>query len=95
VSSGCVRLTNEDVTDLYSRIGLGTKVVVLPETSRHLRGEDVARTDDRRDDAAWPPTVSPQGISPQATSAQVLPQVRSSRRIFTEPGPAASAFTLY
>src|SRR5712672_526170 len=30
VSSGCIRLTNDDVTDLYSRVNLGTKVVVLP-----------------------------------------------------------------
>jgi len=30
VSSGCIRLVNEDVTDLYSRFNVGTKVVVLP-----------------------------------------------------------------
>src|SRR5581483_2503877 len=30
VSSGCIRLTNEDVADLYSRVSLGTRVVVLP-----------------------------------------------------------------
>jgi lipoprotein-anchoring transpeptidase ErfK/SrfK len=30
VSSGCIRMLNADVTDLYSRVGLGTKVVVLP-----------------------------------------------------------------
>jgi lipoprotein-anchoring transpeptidase ErfK/SrfK len=29
VSSGCIRLTNEDVADLYSRVNVGTKVVVL------------------------------------------------------------------
>jgi L,D-transpeptidase catalytic domain len=29
VSSGCIRLTN-DVTDLYHRIQVGTRVVVLP-----------------------------------------------------------------
>ncbi len=29
VSSGCIRMTNEDVIDLYSRVRLGTKVVVL------------------------------------------------------------------
>jgi lipoprotein-anchoring transpeptidase ErfK/SrfK len=34
VSSGCIRLTNEDVTDLYSRVNIGTKVVVLPMTDR-------------------------------------------------------------
>ncbi len=34
VSSGCIRLTNEDVVDLYNRVTLGTKVVVLPDTGR-------------------------------------------------------------
>ena len=29
VSSGCIRLTNEDVTDLYNRTPVGTKVIVL------------------------------------------------------------------
>lgn len=32
VSSGCIRLTNEDVQDLFSRVSVGTKVVVLPKT---------------------------------------------------------------
>jgi lipoprotein-anchoring transpeptidase ErfK/SrfK len=34
VSSGCIRLTNEDVTDLYSRVNVGTKVIVLPMDRR-------------------------------------------------------------
>ena len=29
ISSGCIRMTNEDVIDLYTRVKLGTKVVVL------------------------------------------------------------------
>jgi hypothetical protein len=29
VSSGCIRMTNDDVTDLYTRTRIGTKVVVL------------------------------------------------------------------
>jgi lipoprotein-anchoring transpeptidase ErfK/SrfK len=29
VSSGCIRLTNDDVADLYSRVNVGTKVIVL------------------------------------------------------------------
>jgi lipoprotein-anchoring transpeptidase ErfK/SrfK len=36
VSSGCIRLTNEDVADLFSRVDVGTKVVVLPKNSPHL-----------------------------------------------------------
>src|SRR6202521_4866454 len=34
VSSGCIRLTNDDVSDLYSRVNVGTKVVVLPMDRR-------------------------------------------------------------
>ena len=34
VSSGCLRLTNEDVTDLYARVTVGTKVIVLPMDRR-------------------------------------------------------------
>src|SRR5262249_9519732 len=30
VSSGCIRLLNEDIEDLYSRVNVGTRVVVLP-----------------------------------------------------------------
>ncbi len=29
VSSGCIRMRNEDVTDLYGRVGVGTRVIVL------------------------------------------------------------------
>jgi lipoprotein-anchoring transpeptidase ErfK/SrfK len=30
VSSGCIRLTNADVSDLYARVNVGTRVIVLP-----------------------------------------------------------------
>ena len=33
VSSGCIRLLNEDVIDLYNRVHVGSKVVVLPMSS--------------------------------------------------------------
>lgn len=33
VSSGCIRLTNDDVIDLANRIDVGTKVVVLPKSA--------------------------------------------------------------
>jgi L,D-transpeptidase catalytic domain len=32
VSSGCIRLTNEDVADLYERVKIGAKVIVLAAT---------------------------------------------------------------
>jgi lipoprotein-anchoring transpeptidase ErfK/SrfK len=34
VSSGCIRLLNEDVIDLYNRAHVGAKVVVLPMNGR-------------------------------------------------------------
>jgi lipoprotein-anchoring transpeptidase ErfK/SrfK len=34
VSSGCIRMTNEDVIDLFGRANIGTKVVVLPKTQK-------------------------------------------------------------
>ncbi|MDE2469311.1 MAG: L,D-transpeptidase [Bradyrhizobium sp.] len=36
VSSGCIRLTNADVEDLFSRVNVGTKVVVLPKAGPHI-----------------------------------------------------------
>jgi lipoprotein-anchoring transpeptidase ErfK/SrfK len=33
VSSGCIRMANEDVIDLYGRVQVGTKVLVLPDQS--------------------------------------------------------------
>ena len=46
VSSGCIRLTNEDVADLFSRVNVGTKVVVLPKNAPNIyaRGQDVTGT---------------------------------------------------
>ncbi len=34
ISSGCIRMTNEDAIDLYSRVKVGTIVVVLAPTER-------------------------------------------------------------
>ena len=36
VSSGCIRMLNEDVTDLYERAKIGTKVVVLPDMRQRI-----------------------------------------------------------
>jgi hypothetical protein len=41
VSSGCIRLTNEDVKDLFSRVDVGTKVVVLPKSGPHIEAREV------------------------------------------------------
>ena len=44
VSSGCIRLTNEDVSDLYARVNVGTKVIVLPKNAPHLEARATATT---------------------------------------------------
>ena len=66
VSSGCIRLTNEDITDLYTRVKVGTRVVVLP-------GKLPAT-------AAAAPADSPRGVTAVnpsgVTSASDMPRKR-------------------
>ncbi|HEV3394789.1 MAG TPA: L,D-transpeptidase family protein, partial [Xanthobacteraceae bacterium] len=62
VSSGCIRMLNEDVTDLYGRVNVGTKVVVLPTGSRHEPA--VARTRPARS-AAIVPASEPAAPAPR------------------------------
>jgi lipoprotein-anchoring transpeptidase ErfK/SrfK len=42
VSSGCIRLTNDDVIDLFNHVGIGTKVVVLAKNAAHLVARPLA-----------------------------------------------------
>ena len=43
-TSGCIRMANEDVIDLYDRVKVGAKVVVLPTAERRAAiGFDAAR----------------------------------------------------
>jgi hypothetical protein len=64
VSSGCIRLTNEDVMDLFGRVKVGTRVVVLPQTAH--RAPVVRAT-----------TVAPVSMAPSA--APVAVSLRSER----------------
>ena len=43
MSSGCIRLLNADIIDLYNRVGIGTRVIVLPDTDSRRIG--AAQTD--------------------------------------------------
>jgi lipoprotein-anchoring transpeptidase ErfK/SrfK len=45
VSSGCIRLQNADVEDLYTRVGVGTKVIVLPNVQRSVSLTPRSRVD--------------------------------------------------
>lgn len=44
VSSGCIRMINQDAMHLYGRIDVGTKVVVLSPAKRPRRSQSVARS---------------------------------------------------
>ena len=55
-----MRLTNEDVTDLFSRVNVGTKVVVLPKNAPVM-----ARGGDSRSGIA----ARPAGAHPRAVAA--------------------------
>jgi lipoprotein-anchoring transpeptidase ErfK/SrfK len=59
VSSGCIRLTNEDVSDLFSRVDIGTRVVVLAKNA-HLAARGLeARGPEARGAITVRPTAAP------------------------------------
>jgi lipoprotein-anchoring transpeptidase ErfK/SrfK len=66
VSSGCIRLTNEDVTDLYNRVAVGAKVVVLPMT----QAPNVAQT------LARPQQVSTTSFAPESNAQRTWATIR-------------------
>ena len=57
MSSGCIRLTNPDVEDLFSRVKVGAKVIVLPKTAAPTREAS-------RPDATQVASYAPAGESP-------------------------------
>ncbi|HEY7232301.1 MAG TPA: L,D-transpeptidase [Pseudolabrys sp.] len=82
VSSGCIRLLNEDIEDLYSRVQVGTRVVVLPGKAP----EHVANTGSQPAATSVPARGAPANIAPAAgarsnssaavTSSPLPPPVR-------------------
>src|SRR5450830_156975 len=73
VSSGCIRLLNEDIEDLYSRVQTGTRVVVLPGKAP----DKIANTGAPGSTVAPAPAnpMAPPSHSP-AISGSPLPPVR-------------------
>jgi lipoprotein-anchoring transpeptidase ErfK/SrfK len=68
VSSGCIRLTNEDVADLFSRVDVGTRVVVLPKNAPVMaRGGDT-----RTGIAARPAGAQPRPVASTGRQAMNL-----------------------
>ncbi|OPY96773.1 hypothetical protein A5906_01480 [Bradyrhizobium sacchari] len=77
VSSGCIRLTNDDVVDLYERVKVGAKVIVLPATAARRPSQGAPA------DAAFrlPDPASPSNRS-LAANAQMLssgPRITEAR----------------
>ncbi|MGY3237372.1 lipoprotein-anchoring transpeptidase ErfK/SrfK [Bradyrhizobium sp. USDA 4472] len=66
VSSGCIRLTNDDVADLYERVKVGAKVIVLPANAAHRPSQGAPDAASRSPDPAAPSS------RPAATNAQIL-----------------------
>jgi lipoprotein-anchoring transpeptidase ErfK/SrfK len=67
VSSGCIRLTNEDVVDLYGRVKVGAKVIVLPTIAARRPSQGAPP------DAAFrSPDPALPSNRPSATNAQML-----------------------
>ena len=72
VSSGCIRLTNEDVTDLFSRVNVGTRVVVLPKNSPHLEARGTITVRPSAAQSRPVVTTSPSGRQAMNLSASSL-----------------------
>jgi lipoprotein-anchoring transpeptidase ErfK/SrfK len=62
VSSGCIRLLNGDIEDLFSRVQVGTRVVVLPGNAP----EHVATSTPQPAGNGLPPAGAPANIAPPA-----------------------------
>ena len=78
VSSGCIRLQNADILDLYNRVGIGTKVVVLASDARRVS------LDDRN------PVVTQDPPAGGRMSAQILvrPAAQPRELVSNRTGPA-------
>jgi lipoprotein-anchoring transpeptidase ErfK/SrfK len=80
VSSGCVGMLNEDVEDLFSRVQVGTRVVVLPGQAPASVANSGAAPEPANPMAPpranTPAAPAPAGASGTAISSQPLPPVR-------------------
>jgi lipoprotein-anchoring transpeptidase ErfK/SrfK len=69
VSSGCIRLLNEDIEDLYSRVQVGTRVVVLPgKPPEHLANTGAQPAANGLAPAGAPANISAPSTVPAARS---------------------------
>jgi lipoprotein-anchoring transpeptidase ErfK/SrfK len=101
VSSGCIRMLNEDVVDLYKRVKPGTRVVVLPDHARHNAGTRAAASTREVMAAERSVTASSQLVQPAAAAVPArttMPVTMPTMSVTAPAQPAsggASAFRLY
>jgi lipoprotein-anchoring transpeptidase ErfK/SrfK len=79
VSSGCIRLTNEDVADLYARVNVGTKVIVLPQSGAPLHAAKVQN---------WQAKAQAAIAASRTHQAEPTPTSRPSRTSWNVARPA-------
>jgi lipoprotein-anchoring transpeptidase ErfK/SrfK len=85
VSSGCIRLTNDDVADLYGRVQVGTRVVVLSATPP----DSVAATTTARSTDSPPPRARPKAVAERPVAAK--PADKSADKPAATPAQAPNA----
>jgi lipoprotein-anchoring transpeptidase ErfK/SrfK len=65
MSSGCIRMLNDDVTDLYNRVSIGTKVIVLPDARARQISDAASGTN------AMPVALTPAAPRKSGTSSAI------------------------
>ena len=84
VSSGCIRLTNDDITDLYKRVKVGTRVVVLS-----ANGTLPAQSPSFR--RASPPTTPAANTESESSRKRKSDESAAKLQQFLVPGSQRSA----
>jgi lipoprotein-anchoring transpeptidase ErfK/SrfK len=84
VSSGCIRLTNDDIADLYRRVKVGTRVVVLS-----ANGTAPAQSPSSR--GGSPPTASGVNSEPDSSRKRKGDANAAKPQQFSVPGSQRSA----
>jgi lipoprotein-anchoring transpeptidase ErfK/SrfK len=102
VSSGCIRLTNDDIVDLYGRVHIGTRVVVLPgrqpgsfQATASPRPKEPAPPPRPKAAAAEKPAATPAAAAPppSVVPAQAPAAKSEAPGKGTTSAPAAPAVT--
>jgi lipoprotein-anchoring transpeptidase ErfK/SrfK len=87
VSSGCIRLTNDDITDLYGRVQVGTRVVVLPSTPPNS-AQPMTNARATEPASAPPPKQRPKAVASEKPAATEKP-VAAAEKPAAAPAPVA------